>query len=224
MSKTDLSGVWGFKGTSQLAKLTELQGYREKSKKNVKPPTPPCTEPLKRYVSSVLVAALHRDGNIRLCPQHTQRRPSNSCERPRTFRSKFSPFWRNWVDSGVNCSVSDASFLGKELRCQLAIQLFSTGRARYYDSLPAKSFFRTTVSGGGSILAVDFRWCLKTPTSSPLCAVLIHIVSALAVCVAPAANREQAQTASALTMRLVVELCVSEMQPNNDENLPLNAP
>ena len=33
MSKTDLSGVWGFKGTSQLAKLTELQGYREKSKK-----------------------------------------------------------------------------------------------------------------------------------------------------------------------------------------------
>jgi hypothetical protein len=26
------------------------------SKKNVKPPTPPCTEPLERYVSSVLVA------------------------------------------------------------------------------------------------------------------------------------------------------------------------
>ena len=102
MSKTDLSGVWGFKGTSQLAKLTELQGYREKSKKNVKPPTPPCTEPLKRYVSSVLVQNLRRDGNIRLCPQHTQRRPSNSCERPRTSRSKFSPFWRNWVDSGVN--------------------------------------------------------------------------------------------------------------------------
>jgi hypothetical protein len=101
MSKTDLSGVWGFKGTSQLAKLTELQGYREKSQKNVKPPTPPCTEPLKRYVSSVLVQNLRRDGNIRLCPQHTQRRPSNSRERPRTIRSKFSPFWRNWVDSGV---------------------------------------------------------------------------------------------------------------------------
>ena len=99
MSKTDLSGVWGFKGTSQLAKLTELQGYREKSKKNVKPPTPPCTEPLKRYVSSVLVQNLRRDGNIRLCPQHTQRRPSNSRERPRTIRSKFSPFWRNWVDN-----------------------------------------------------------------------------------------------------------------------------
>jgi hypothetical protein len=30
MSKTDLSGVWGFKGASQLAKLTELQGYRRK--------------------------------------------------------------------------------------------------------------------------------------------------------------------------------------------------
>ena len=106
MSKTDLSGVWGFKGTSQLAKLTELQGYREKSKKNVKPPTPPCTEPLKRYVSSVLVQNLRRDGNIRLCPQHTQRRPSNSCERPRTSRSKFSPFWRNWVDSGVKLPES----------------------------------------------------------------------------------------------------------------------
>jgi hypothetical protein len=31
MSKTDLSGVWGFKGTSQLAKLTELQGHRGES-------------------------------------------------------------------------------------------------------------------------------------------------------------------------------------------------
>jgi hypothetical protein len=28
--------------------------------------------------------------------------PSNSRERPRTIRSKFSPFWRNWVDSGVD--------------------------------------------------------------------------------------------------------------------------
>jgi hypothetical protein len=28
--------------------------------------------------------------------------------------------------------------------------------AKYEHSLPAKSFFRTTVSGGGSILAVDF--------------------------------------------------------------------
>ena len=34
--------------------------------------------------------------------------------------------------------------------------------AKYEHSLPAKSFFRTTVSGGGSILAVDFRWCLKS--------------------------------------------------------------
>jgi len=101
MSKTDLSGVWGFKGTSQLAKLTELQGYREKSQKNAKPPTPPCTEPLKGYVSSVFVQNLRRDENIRLCPQYTSRGPSNSRERPRTIRSKFSPFWRNWVDSGV---------------------------------------------------------------------------------------------------------------------------
>ena len=42
----------------------------------------------------------------------------------------------------------------------------------------------------------------------------------LAVCVAPAANREQTQIASGLTTTLVFELCVSEMQPNNDENLP----
>jgi hypothetical protein len=106
MSKTDLSGVWGFKGTSQLAKLTELQGYREKSPKNSKPPTPPCTEPLERYVSSVLVAALHRDGNIHLCPQHTQRIPSNSCE-PRYIHrghvnqadagSKMT-IWVSWAD------------------------------------------------------------------------------------------------------------------------------
>jgi len=41
MSKTDLSGVWGFKGTSQLAKLTELQGYREKSKKKRETADPP---------------------------------------------------------------------------------------------------------------------------------------------------------------------------------------
>ena len=43
MSKTDLSGVWGFKGTSQLAKLTELQGYREKSthKKKLETADPP---------------------------------------------------------------------------------------------------------------------------------------------------------------------------------------
>ena len=34
--------------------------------------------------------------------------------------------------------------------------------AKYEHSLPAKSFFRTTVSGDGSILAVDFRWCLKS--------------------------------------------------------------
>jgi hypothetical protein len=34
--------------------------------------------------------------------------------------------------------------------------------AKYEHSLLAKSFFRTTVSGGGSILAVDFRWCLKS--------------------------------------------------------------
>ena len=41
MSKTDLSGVWGFKGTSQLAKLTELQGYREKSQKKRETADPP---------------------------------------------------------------------------------------------------------------------------------------------------------------------------------------
>jgi hypothetical protein len=33
--------------------------------------------------------------------------------------------------------------------------------AKYEHRLPAKSFFRTTVSGGGSVLAVDFRRCLK---------------------------------------------------------------
>ena len=42
----------------------------------------------------------------------------------------------------------------------------------------------------------------------------------LAVCVAPAANREQTQIASGLTTILVFELYVSEMQHNNDENLP----
>jgi hypothetical protein len=34
--------------------------------------------------------------------------------------------------------------------------------AKYEHSLPAKSFFRTTAFGGGSILAVDFRRCLKS--------------------------------------------------------------
>ena len=58
------------------------------------------------------------------------------------------------------------------------------------------------------------------PTSSPPRAVLIDIVMPLAVCVAPAGNREQTQIASAPTTILVFELSVSEMQPNNDENLP----
>ena len=58
------------------------------------------------------------------------------------------------------------------------------------------------------------------PTSSPPRAVLIDIVGPLAVCVAPAGNREQTQIASGLTTVLVFELSVSEMQPNNDENLP----
>jgi hypothetical protein len=41
----------------------------------------------------------------------------------------------------------------------------------------------------------------------------------LAVCVAPAGNKEQTKLASGLATILVCELCVYEMQPNNDENL-----
>ena len=71
--------------------------------------------------------------------------------------------------------------------------------------------------GGGSISGAGVQ---IAPTSSPPRAVLIDIVRAVAVCAAPAANREQTQIASALTTILVFELSVSEMQPNNDENLP----
>ena len=93
--------------------------------------------------------------------------------------------------------------------------------AKYEHSLPAKRFFRTAVFGGGSISGAGVQ---IAPTSSPPRAVLIDIVRPLAVCVAPAANREQTQIASGLTSILVFELYVStyvsEMQPNNDENLP----
>jgi hypothetical protein len=89
--------------------------------------------------------------------------------------------------------------------------------AKNEHSLPAKSFFRTVVFGGGSISSAGAQ---IAPTSRPPRAVLIDIVGPLAVCVAPAGNREQAQIASGLTSILVFELYVSEMQPNNDENLP----
>ena len=89
--------------------------------------------------------------------------------------------------------------------------------AKYEHSLRAKSFFRTAVFGGGSISGAGVQ---IAPTSSPPRAVLIDIVMPLAVCVAPAANREQTQIASGLTTVLVFELSVSEMQQNNDENLP----
>ena len=89
--------------------------------------------------------------------------------------------------------------------------------AKYECSLPAKSFFRTAVFGGGSISGAGVQ---IAPTSSPPRAVLIDIARAVAVCAAPAANREQTQIASALTTILVFELSLSEMQPNNDENLP----
>ena len=39
--------------------------------------------------------------------------------------------------------------------------------AKYEHSLHAKSFVRTAVFGGGSILAVDFRWCLKSTNFKP---------------------------------------------------------
>ena len=87
--------------------------------------------------------------------------------------------------------------------------------AKYEHRLPAKSFFRTAVFGGGSISGAGVQ---IAPTSSPPRAVLIDIARAVAA--APAANREQTQIASALTTILVFELSVSEMQPNNDENLP----
>ena len=89
--------------------------------------------------------------------------------------------------------------------------------AKYEHSLRAKSFFRTAVFGGGSISGAGVQ---IAPTSSPPRAVLIDIVMPLAVCVAPAGNREQTQIASGLTTILVFELSVSEMQQNNDENLP----
>jgi hypothetical protein len=86
---------------------------------------------------------------------------------------------------------------------------------KYEHSFPAKSFFRTAVFSGGSISGAGVQ---IAPTSSPPRAVLTGTVRAVAVCAAPAANREQTQIASALTTILVFELCVSEMQPD-DENL-----
>ena len=81
--------------------------------------------------------------------------------------------------------------------------------AKYEHSLRAKSFVRTAVFAGGSILAVD--WCLKSTNFKPLCAVLRIFVGALAVCVAPAANKEQTQIASAQTIALFIQPCTSEM-------------
>ena len=45
-----LPAVWGFKGTSQLAKLTELRPQTEKVPKSAKLVTPGPTEPLKGYL------------------------------------------------------------------------------------------------------------------------------------------------------------------------------
>jgi hypothetical protein len=52
------------------------------------------------------------------------------------------------------------------------------------------------------------------------------VVCALAVCIAPAANKEQTQIASAqiafaIYFRKVFELCASEMCHVRDENIPL---
>ena len=80
--------------------------------------------------------------------------------------------------------------------------------AKYEHSLRAKSFVRTAVFGGGSISGAGVQ---IAPTSSPPRAVLIDIVGALAVCVAPAGNKEQTQIASAQTTVLVFEVCPSEM-------------
>ena len=80
--------------------------------------------------------------------------------------------------------------------------------AKYEHSSRAKSFVRTAVFGGGSISGAGVQ---IAPTSSPPRAVLIDIVSALAVCIAPAGNKEQTQIASAPTTALVFELCASEM-------------
>ena len=76
--------------------------------------------------------------------------------------------------------------------------------AKYEHSLRAKSFVRTAVFGGGSISSG--AGVQIAPTSSPPRAVFIHIVSALAVCVAPAGNKEQTQIASAHTTALVFEI------------------
>ena len=90
------------------------------------------------------------------------------------------------------------------------LQVYDTNfeTAKYEHSLRAKSFVRTAVFGGGSISGAGVQ---IAPTSSPPRAVFIHIVSALAVCVAPAGNKEQTQIASAQTTALVFELCASEM-------------
>ena len=69
--------------------------------------------------------------------------------------------------------------------------------AKYEHSLRAKSFVRIAedrISGAGIQIA---------PTSSPPRTVLIDIAGALAVCVAPAGNKEQTQIASAQTTVLV---------------------
>jgi hypothetical protein len=57
--------------------------------------------------------------------------------------------------------------------------------AKYERRLPAKSFFRTTVSGGGSSLAVDFRWCLKSFPLQWHRAVLRGAYVDVAACIAP---------------------------------------
>jgi hypothetical protein len=89
---------------------------------------------------------------------------------------------------------------------ELQVYDINVETAKYEHSLPAKSLFRTAVFGEGSIsgagVQIDFRHQLQAPRR----AVLIYIARAVAVCAAPAANREQTQIASALTTVLVFEL------------------
>ena len=130
----------------------------------------------------------------------------------RILRYEFTNFYEFWCRPRSPCLNS--GYRNQILRYFWANFKFTIWTLR----LPNMSIaYAQKVSPEQPFSAEDRFWqsisagVWKAPTSSPLCAVLIHIVSALAVCVAPAGNKEQTQIASAQTTALVFELCASEM-------------
>jgi hypothetical protein len=89
----------------------------------------------------------------------------------RIFRYEFANFYEFWCRPRSPCLNSD--YRNQILRYfwansgELQVYDIKFETAKYEHSLRAKSFVRTAVFGGGSILAGDFRWCLKSTNFKP---------------------------------------------------------